>query len=209
VLIAEPDVTLTDFGLAIECGVFAGLLPASGPTARWFRRFFVATALASLLGGVVHGFFPEPTALAGVLWAATLLAIGAAALAAWAAGSYLLVPASSARWIVGAAVVEFVAYATLVVSGADRFAVAIYHYAPAALFLLVALGGLLARTRARPAVLGVAGLVLTFVAAGVQAARIGIHPVLLGHNALYHLIQAVALALLFACARWIARREAC
>jgi hypothetical protein len=54
----------------------------------------------------------------------------------------------------------------------------------------------------------VIGLALTFVAAAVQQAHVTVHP-RLGHNALYHLIQGIALALVFTCARWIARREAC
>ena len=40
---------------------------------------------------------------------------------------------------------------------------------------------------------GIIGLVLTFVAAGVQQAALGVHPRYFDHNALYHLIQGLAL----------------
>jgi Family of unknown function (DUF6962) len=207
-VISEADVALTDFALTLECGVFASLLPSAGPETRWLGRFFAATALASVAGGVVHGFYPETTAFSRVLWAATLLAIGAAALCAWAAGAYILAGARVARWLVATAGIAFAAYALIVVRGAEAFVLAIYAYAPAALFLLIAFGVLFGRTRARPALAGVVGLALTFVAAWVQQAHVTMRTGL-SHNALYHLIQGAALALIFVCARWIARREAC
>jgi hypothetical protein len=49
---------------------------------------------------------------------------------------------------------------------------------------------------------GVTGLALTFVAAAVQQLRIAIHPVYFNHNALYHVIQAGALLLIFVAARF-------
>src|SRR5205823_6043329 len=45
--------------------------------------------------------------------------------------------------------------------------------------------------------IGVAGLGLIFIAAAAQQARIALHPRYFNHNALYHLIQALALWLLF------------
>jgi hypothetical protein len=59
------------------------------------------------------------------------------------------------------------------------------------------------RTRNRPLALTITGLLLTFVAAGVQQAGIAVHPVYFNHNALYHVIQGVALFLIFVGARWI------
>ena len=58
--ITDPAVTLTDYALAIECAAIVALLmrsEASDETLRfWFILFFAAAALASLLGGTVHGF---------------------------------------------------------------------------------------------------------------------------------------------------------
>jgi len=50
---------------------------------------------------------------------------------------------------------------------------------------------------------GVAGVVLTFVAAGIQQARIDVHSTWMTHNALYHVIQGMALLLIFLAARRI------
>ena len=59
----EPDVALTDFGLAVECALFAGWLywrgAAGSPLGRWFVVLFVALGIGALLGGVTHGFLPE------------------------------------------------------------------------------------------------------------------------------------------------------
>jgi predicted Co/Zn/Cd cation transporter (cation efflux family) len=49
---------------------------------------------------------------------------------------------------------------------------------------------------------GIWGLVLSFIAAAIQQIGIGLHPLYFNHNALYHLIQAIGLFLLF----WTARR---
>ncbi len=46
------------------------------------------------------------------------------------------------------------------------------------------------------------------VAAGVQQLGIALHPVYFDHNALYHLIQAVAVLMLFLSARGIVRQGA-
>ncbi|MGH9399050.1 MAG: DUF6962 family protein [Thermoanaerobaculia bacterium] len=41
-----------------------------------------------------------------------------------------------------------------------------------------------------------------FIAAGIEQAGVGLHPVYLDHNALYHVIQAGALLMLFLGFRW-------
>jgi Family of unknown function (DUF6962) len=42
-----------------------------------------------------------------------------------------------------------------------------------------------------------AGVVLSFVAAACQQLGIAVHPIYFDHNAVYHAIQALALALIF------------
>ena len=88
----EPDVTLTDYALAIECLIFAAILHRNNSRnvklGRWFTLFFASICAASLFGGTVHGFFPEVDSLGhDILWPASLLTIGLTALAAWAIGA--------------------------------------------------------------------------------------------------------------------------
>ncbi len=209
---AEPAVTLTDYGIAALCAVLAHLLYHRGARGSgfrgWFTTFFVATGVAALLGGTVHGFFPDESSRAhSMLWSATLLAIGVATLTAWSAGAKLLFVPRMARWIQGLAIAELVVYAFLVVSATEDFRLAIAMYLPASLFLLVALWLGWRRQRVPALKTAAFGLVLTLVAAAVQQLRVAVHPVYFDHNALYHVIQAVALVLVFVGARYLAGGE--
>lgn len=208
--IAEPDVTLTDYGLALECALFAVLLArlrdGAGPVRRWFLVFFAALSVAALAGGTVHGFFYDETTQAyQLIWNATLVAVGVVALSAWMIGSRFDFAQSSGRLLRWAGVALFVAYCLVVLLVIDSFTVAIIHYLPAVLVLLYAFARSYRRSR-RPYLLnGLIGLSLTLVAAGVQQLGIPLHPVYFDHNALYHLVQAVALLILFLSARQIIR----
>lgn len=202
----EPDVTLTDYGLAVENALFAYLLSRGrtppDPATRWFVAFFAAAGVAALTGGTVHGFFlDERTVGAMLLWPTTLLAIGLSALGAWAVAAYLLLAARLARLVVVAATLEFLVYGAVVLGVTQAFAVAITNYLPAAVFLLVVFALTYRRTRRPAALAAFVGLALMFVAAGVQLGRVAPHPVYFNHNALYHVLQALALLLLFIGAR--------
>ncbi len=213
-MITEPDVTLTDYGLAVEAGMFAWLLrrgsDPSQPLGRWFVLFFASISAASLAGGTVHGFFLDPTTMGSrILWPATLIAIGGTALAAWGVGAHIQFSARAALWVARAASLEFVFYAGLVMFGAQTFKVAILNYLPPVIFLLMVFVLAFARVGDRAALLGAAGMFLTFAAAAAQQARVALHPHYFTHNAVYHLIQGVALAVVFASARGFARRRPC
>lgn len=203
----EPAVTLTDLGLAVECGLFAAWL-ARRPGADTLRRgwilFFLALALAALLGFVAHGFLADKQSLPHLwVWTGTLLAIGAAACAAASVAAGLLFEPATARRATRLALVLLALYTVVVISGYRRFAIAIAAYAPAILILLAAFVVRARRAPARHWWLGIGGLVLTALAAAVQQFGIGLHAVHFNHNALYHVIQALALWLLYESARRI------
>jgi hypothetical protein len=206
--LTEPAVALTDFALAIECAVFVVLLTrgdASDRTLRfWFVVFFASAGCASLLGGAVHGFFPDRTSESPqLLWQATLLAILITGLAAWNIGGVLLLNARKATVVQRLAVLQLLIFSFVVMFIRAEFFIAIIAYLPATLFLLI---GLIAAYRSRrlPALRwGIAGLGLTFLAAAVQRLSIGIHPYYFDHNALYHVIQGAALWMIFLGARCI------
>jgi hypothetical protein len=210
----EPDVTLTDYGLAVECALFAWLLRRgdagdAGQRARWIL-FFVAGAVAAAVGGTVHGFFLDPAGPgARLLWPLALLAVGGSALAGWAIGARLLLSPAGARGLEGVAVAAWVAYAGAVLGGARTFAVALGAYLPATLFLFAAFIARYRRTREPVFLAGLLGLGGTLVAAAAQHGRLAAHPVYFNHNALYHVIQAGALWLLFAAARRLAGGRPC
>jgi uncharacterized protein DUF6962 len=187
----EPDVTITDFLLSLEALAFALLIARSAttPLQRWFTSFFVATAVASFAGGLVHGFFSDSK----ILWRLVLIALGVVATAAWAIGARMLFSDRVAYLVEIAAWIAFVAYAWIVVFITDAFAIAVANYLPSTLFLIVAFVAAFQASRSTPLALGLGGLVLTLIAAGVQQSGIALHPKYFNHNALYHLLQAIAL----------------
>ncbi len=202
----EPDVTLTDFALAAECSLFVLLLAGYDAEPRslniWFGIFFAATGLAALLGAVTHGFVTnQKSAQYRILWLGIFAAIGIAALACWVIGSRLLLGDDAAQLVLIAASLALVVYMVVVVKFSQSFAVAIIYYLPAAIFLLIAFALAYIQHGKNHDAYGVAGVLLTFVAAFVQMAKIKLHPKYLDHNAFYHVVQAVALFLIFLAAQ--------
>jgi len=210
VILIEPDVALTDFGLAAECALFAGWLQwgalRDSSLRRWFVALFAALGIAALLGGITHGFFPDARSDASrVVWIATLVAIGIAALSSWAIGAHVLVVKTAARWFVMAAALLFALNVAVVLYISQSFLVAIIFYAPAIVFALIAFV-LAYRSSGSTALLpAIAGIVLSLIAAVIQQTQTGIVALGLSHNALYHLVQAVGLLLIFLTARSLAR----
>jgi hypothetical protein len=204
--VLEPDVTLTDYGLAIECAVLAtwilGRSSPHRPLRVWFASFFGTIGLAAVTGGTVHGFFPNEHSLGfRVLWPLTLLAIGGTAVSAWAIGGRLVLKEHWARRLTGAAAVVFVGYAVVVLAVTQTFAVAIAHYAPSAVVLLGAFTTRYLQGRQFAFGLGAASVALMLLGAMVQHLGVTVDPVYFNHNALYHAFQSVALGLLFLAAR--------
>ena len=204
----EPDVTLTDYAITLECGLFVYWLLVHGqaddPLRLWFAVFFASIGLAALSGGTMHGYFPNADTFGHrVLWGATLIAIGVTALCGWIIGARLYCSDSVAAWIQSGAVALFVLYCGVVLFVRRDFLVAILHYLPATLFLLVVYGLVYQQGRDTAVLVGLLGLVLTLVAAGIQQARWSLHPVYLSYNALYHAVQAVALFCIYWSARWL------
>lgn len=186
----EPDVTLTDYFLSLICAVFAWQswhrhAVASG----WYVAFFLTLSLASLLGGTVHGFVPTGP-WSEWLWCGVLFSLGGTALAMWGITTALACSPAVARRVMSVMAVLAVVYVAVVLSGVRDFWITIVAYLPAAVGLLV----VYVRNRHHPgAWWGIVGVVLTFIAAGVQVGQVALHPVWFNHNALYHLIQAIAL----------------
>lgn len=191
----ELAVAITDFILAVECTVFAVLIARKMPRGSyrmWLLAFFVSIAAGALCGGVTHAYFPIDTAAARTIWVATMLAVGITTLACWNLGAEVL----HKRWLVlrVLALLEFFGYLGVIAKGGRLYVLVIINYLPAALFLLVAC--VIAWRRGQRALRWTAlGLVLTFVAAAIQVGSIALPPI--DHNTLYHLVQAVALVLIY------------
>ena len=200
----EPDVALTDFGLAAECAALAAWLHWRSGAARllqtWFGIFFSAAGIGAFLGGITHGFLADiQSTIYGVIWSATMLAIGLAAVASWAIGAHLLFSKRAAKRVVLLAGSLFALYAATVLAVSQSFTVAVVFYVPAVTFVLITFVLTYLRRPRNDVLAGIAGLILSFAAAAIQQTETAILG--LTHNALYHLVQAVALLLIFVAAR--------
>ena len=106
--------------------------------------------------------------------------------------------------MVAAAALLFALNVAVVLSVSQSFLVAIAFYAPAIIFALIALV-LAYRASGNPSMLlAIAGIVLSLIAAVVQQTQTDIVALGLSYNALYHLVQAVGLLLIFLTARGLA-----
>ena len=198
--------TLTDYLLTLECLVFCIILLRTTPRRGLegtYLLFFASIGMAAWAGGTVHGFFPHAESLGHtLLWRLTMFALGATSLACWAAGCLIGFPRYR-RQIIPIAFAGFAFYGAYVGTANRPFSIAILNYLPAILFLLLSLTFRRWRHRTPGATFGIAGVVITLAASGLQQGRIGLHPVYFDYNALYHALEAVALGLMFLCFRKI------
>lgn len=202
----EPDVTLTDFALAIECAVFVAILAATG---RWglpyqtaFMFFFACNGVASFFGGLVHGHYPDRhLGAGGFFWRGSLLAIGASTIAIWAIAARLLYSPEVSEVITAAAIGAFLVYALFLLIRVPPFSWAVIFYLPAVFFMLAAFAVSFSSSGKQEMLYGLAGTILTLAAAMIQRMKIKLHPRYFNHNAFYHVVQAVAFLMILLAAQ--------
>jgi uncharacterized protein DUF6962 len=195
--IRDPDVVFTDLGLALLGGFFAWRL-RRGPFAG--AILMAGLASAAFWGAVFHALFPGKTATTGgyLVWMLVALSIvvvtGALLWMAIRLGRPDLHRRVIRRWAVGYAVVFAVAVAFVDVS----FRNIVRFYAPVLLVTMIVTVIAAARTGSRAWSLIALGLALSGIAAVQQQAGVALHATYFDHNAVYHVIQAAALAVLYA-----------
>lgn len=202
----EPDVTLTDYGLAILCvGVVSAVMRKATSQRRYkalWLAFFASIGAASVLGGTVHGFFLDERSVGyQVLWPLTLLCIGVTTAVGWMLTGAMAAPGRGFVGWFAFSILVFVAYAATILFYAQSFAIVVAAYMPAmaALFSVTVWRYLCTRARHFRWIAG--GIFVSFIAAALQYAGIAVHPQYFNHNATYHIVQAAALWVLFIGAR--------
>lgn len=208
----QLDVSLTDYGVAVECVCFSYLTARrlTGPSVfpSRFITFFLSIAIAGAAGGTVHGFFLNEKSLGNlILWRFTLIVIGITALTGIQIGVALQFSGTTAIYINRFALAFFLAYIVVVLFVREDFLVAIVDYLPGLAFM--GSGFLVAYRRIRrpPLLVGFLGICLMLFAAAAQQAKLGINPQYFDHNALYHLLQAIALFMIFLAAREVTKSK--
>jgi hypothetical protein len=206
--ITDPAVTLTDYGLAVECAVIVGLLLRTHVGDEVFRIwlvvFFGAAGAASLLGGTVHGFF-KPTNSRGraILWPATLISILVSGVAASFVAAHIELNNEAEQMARAVAIMLLTLMALAVVFANHSFAIAVGGYVPATLFLLYAFISAYERSGAPALRWGIAGVSLSLLGAATQRLRVGVHQLYLDHNAFYHVIQGAAFWMIYKGAHFV------
>jgi hypothetical protein len=130
-----------------------------------------------------------------------MILLGITALSEYGIAARLLLGPRSANLLIVLAVLGFFAYVAIVVLWNASFRIAVIDYLGGLVLLSIALFNLYLRNRPRAALVGIAGLLLTVAASVVQQAHISVDPRYFNHNALYHLLEAIALFLIYRAGR--------
>src|SRR6266850_4155017 len=199
-MFTEPSTLFTDYALATLCAALAWRLRAAAlatgqRAVRVWAFAFVATALGSLAGGTYHGFqVMLPPRVAAAVWTLTTLAIGVAACLMLTAALLATIGPRARRWWLLIVWVQFAAYAAWMLRH-DAFVYVIVEYGLAMLCVLDLM--LMRRARAGGAARWIAaGIGVSIAAALIQQSGFDLHRNL-NHNDLQHLVQMVAVWLLY------------
>lgn len=176
---AEPTTAITDFLMAGVAFALAVRLRGA------WRLVFVFTAIAALMGGVYHSAPSIP------VWKITVYSVGLGTL-------FLIVASTESRIIRMLALMEFAIYAIWMIRH-DEFLYVIIDYGSGMIVVAILYA---MRYRSMPVAsrLVLASIAVSAIGAAVQASGFSLHRNF-NHNDLYHVIQIVALVLLYRGAR--------
>jgi hypothetical protein len=208
-MLAEPTTTLTDYAIALESAFLAVAVLRENASSFQKSRLcwaiaFGGVAIAATAGGTCHGFAPILTlSLLNRLWSLVGYAIGCASFL-MLLGTIFSTVAGWARWFF---LVVVSGKATVYFSQVGQY----QQFVPMAIDYLSAMLVVLPlqlfqfRHQRESAIGIVSGICVSGIAIAIQAMQISIASHL-NHNDLYHLVQMVALYLLYRGARLLKDR---
>lgn len=214
--ILEPTTTITDLilaGMAFYFGHMIFWKQTKTVKSAWEKRYyqywavaFLCMGIGALLGALSHGF-PYLAIQFSILrqaWPLTVLSIGLASF-------YLFLTVIMEYFVRQRNILFLLAYLKvtafmLLLFGYPKpyfgnfesvsFLLVIIDYVPVMLLLGIMNGLEYMKTKVQAAKLMAIGVLLSFVAAGFQVSKIGIHEHF-NHNDIYHVIQMVAIYLFY------------
>jgi len=172
----DPMALVTDYLLGIVALVFASRIRH---VHRMWALAFLFTAAGAFLGGSYHAFAPDDQ----LLWKATTFAVGLA--------SFYLLSGADRRFTIFA-VVKLIVYMSWMITH-DGFVWVIVDYGIS--LLLIAISSILQRSPAMPWILG--SIAMSIAGGAVQYSGWSIDPTWFDFNDIYHVIQTVALWMLY------------
>ena len=199
--IHDPDVVFTDLGLALLGAYLGWRLWTGGPGAlsKIGAVLMGALASAALWGAVFHAFFPAGTATDSgfIAWIPVSLSIVVAAATMLGLALLTLVPRLPPRGLRAIVAAYAAIFAGVVVLVDESFTSIVRFYAPALVLFLLGAARQATRGRSRGWGLIAAGLLVSIGAALLQQAEVAVHPDYFDHNAVYHVVQCLALVFLY------------
>jgi len=203
--ITEPMTMLSDYLLAGFAVLLA--LPllrlgrmVSHASIRLWGFALLATAAGAVAGGSSHGFsLYLGTVGQAVAWKLTVYSIGLASLLMLTGSTIATVPRWLRQWLIAVAVIQFAVYAVWMLTH-DEFVYVIYDYVPSMIGLVALHGYSWHSQRDVAAPWIIAGVAVSFAAAGIQQSGWSLHEHF-NYNDMYHLVQMVALFLFYTGAR--------
>ena len=174
----EPSTVITDYVLgAVSTWVAVRLFREESPAKKFWAIAFAALAVGAFLGGTWHGFVHSE-----LLWKATVLSVGFASFGMVAGSGY------SMRWLRVLAALKLVLYIGWMLFHSEF----IYVVLDTGIALIVVAAIHLWKWNGPM----LAGVVLSVLAGVVQASGFALHEHF-NHNDLYHVMQTVAVLLLY------------
>jgi hypothetical protein len=191
----------TDGLIAVFSGYWAiRLLTLSSLTGMSVQHYwgysYSLIALGSFLGTVSHGFGPNfPEYISKIIWKLTVVSLGWTSFFLTIGSLHFIFPLTVIVWLKWVPITLLVIYHVVILIN-DQFKVAILFYAPGMIFACIVFGlGYLTFGLGSAGIVCM-GLLMSFIAAGVQMKGITIHKYF-NHNDLYHIIQLVALYIIY------------
>lgn len=200
--IHDPDVVYTDLGLAALGAYLAWRLwkaRRSGFLARAGFVILAGLASAALWGAIFHAFFPaNSTTRAGfIAWIPVSLSIVVVATTLLSLALRMLTSRLSPAVRKPLVAMYALSFAFVVLFVDESYGTIVRFYGPTlVLFLLAAIVQALRGGGSAWWMLALS-LSLSIVAALMQQAEWSIHPVYFDHNAVYHVVQGVAIVFLY------------
>ncbi|NOZ75130.1 MAG: hypothetical protein GXO90_07085 [FCB group bacterium] len=159
----------------------------------WVFRFL---AVGSLLGAISHGVGPYfPQGVRDWIWKGTTLSIGLVSFFFILAGFYRAFPYAMVQWLRWLPLLALLAYSVVILRD-PRFINVVKFYAPSLILVLLIMiysaWGQSAPGAGKIAI----GIVISFMAAGVQVSGWDLHRNF-NHNDLYHIVQIVGMTYIY------------
>ncbi len=199
----EFSVAVTDFILFIESFLFTYFLYKQKTSQILLRRFFILLFLSlstsSLLGAIFHAFFPQKTATINgfVVWILIAVSIGITASLVWCINGIILKGNKLLKIILPFAILYLLTFIYVLLYVNYQFkTVIIFYVPPMIIFALISLIQFLKNHLSAWLYLFL-GIIISFIAAIIQYLQISLNPVYFNFNSFYHLIQGIALIIIF------------